>query len=62
MAFCKECGFFSAIPETADDYEAGKGDCVREERDDKGKFWVSKPTMSENIADKCEYFKIKIGG
>ena len=62
MAYCKECSYFSPIPENADDYVAGKGDCVREERDDKGKYWLSKPTGSDHEADKCEYFKKKLGG
>jgi benzylsuccinate synthase len=45
MATCEECGFFFAIPEDADDYEVGKGDCVTEKKDEKGKYWLSKPVF-----------------
>jgi hypothetical protein len=62
MAFCKECRFFFPIPEDADDYEEGKGDCVREEQDDKGKFWLSKPTTCDSDTSKCANFTKRIGG
>lgn len=54
MATCSDCAFFFQIPETAGDYEAGKGDCVTELKDQKGKFWLSKPVMKESMA--CESF------
>lgn len=50
MAKCSECAFFFLIPETAGDFEAGKGDCVTEHKDQKGKFWLSKPVFNENEA------------
>lgn len=62
MAYCKECRFFFAIPEDADDYIEGKGDCVIEEKDEKGKYWKAKPVMIDNNADKCSNFNKRIGG
>jgi len=53
---CMECKSFFAIPENDDDYEAGKGDCVREQQDKKGKWCSSKPTF-EN--DTCDVFQKK---
>ncbi len=43
MTTCKDCEFFNAVPPEADDYEAGKGDCVTEKVDEKGKYWLSRP-------------------
>lgn len=60
MANCVECKAFFPIPENADDFKQGKGDCVREEKDEKGKFWLSKPVMSDMSADKCPYFMRKL--
>lgn len=62
MAYCKECRFFFPIPQDADDYEPGKGDCVLEEQDDKGKYWKAKPVMGDNDASKCPSFNKRIGG
>lgn len=62
MSYCKECRFFFPIPQDADDYEPGKGDCVREEQDDKGKYWLAKPVMGEQDAGKCGFFTKRIGG
>jgi len=42
MAKCGQCSFFFRIPEDAGDYEAGKGDCVTEKKDEKGKYWLSR--------------------
>ena len=56
MSKCMECKSFFAIPENDDDYEAGKGDCVREQQDKKGKWCSSKPTF-EN--DTCDVFQKK---
>ncbi len=60
MATCAECKSFFTIPENADDYEQGKGDCVREEKDQKGKYWLSKPVMGGMSADNCSYFTKKL--
>ncbi len=53
MATCKECKNFYPIPEDALDYKPGKGDCVREESDDKGKYWKAKPTQGDKTDCKC---------
>lgn len=55
MATCEECAFFFAIPEDADDFEAGKGDCVTEKRDEKGKYWLSKPVFVNS--ETCNEFQ-----
>lgn len=60
MSTCAECKAFFAIPENADDFEPGKGDCVREEKDQKGKYWLSKPVMGDTAADKCKFFIRKL--
>ena len=57
MANCVECSFFFPIPEDADDYEKGKGDCVNEKKDEKGKYWLSKPVLESDAT--CESFKKK---
>lgn len=62
MAYCKECRFFFAIPEDADDYQAGKGDCVVEEQDEKGKYWKARPVMGDSDEGKCPSFIKRIGG
>ncbi len=54
MANCENCGFFFRIPEDAGDYEPGKGDCVTEKKDEKGKYWLSKPVVDS--ADACPLF------
>ncbi len=55
MAKCAECYFFNLVPEDADDYEPDKGDCVIEVKDEKGKYWLSKPVFGN--MDSCEKFK-----
>ncbi len=40
--------FFSEFPEGDLDYEQGKGDCVIQQQDEKGKFWLSKPVSQDN--------------
>lgn len=57
MASCAECKSFFSVPENADDFAPGKGDCVREVKDEKGKYWLSKPTM-ENMV--CPFFAEKV--
>ena len=48
MATCIECALFFRIPEGEDDYEPGKGDCVIEHQDQKGKYWLSKPVSEKD--------------
>ncbi len=55
MAKCENCSFFNLIPEDADDFEPGKGDCITEVIDEKGKYWLSKPVFDS--MDGCESFK-----
>ena len=50
MSACKTCRFFFPIPETEFDYEPGKGDCVTRKKDEKGKFWTSKPVFETGPA------------
>ena len=57
MAQCKDCAYFFVIPEDADDYEPGKGDCVTEQKDEKGKFWLSKPVFEDTEA--CQNYAQK---
>ncbi len=52
MATCKKCSQFFAVPNDADDYEPDKGDCVTEHKDEKGKFWLSKPVYGASEACK----------
>ena len=54
MTICKECSHFFTISDNADDYEAEKGDCVTEHKDEKGKFWLSKPVFENN--EGCQSF------
>jgi benzylsuccinate synthase/naphthyl-2-methylsuccinate synthase gamma subunit len=54
MATCNQCEFFNPIPSDADDYAAGKGDCVTEKRDEKGKYWLSRPV--DEHASTCSNF------
>jgi hypothetical protein len=56
MPICAECKSFFAVPEGADDYAINKGDCVLEEKDDKGKYWLSKPVMGTTDSNKCARF------
>lgn len=55
MATCEQCSFFFPVPEDAGDYEPGKGDCVTEKQDEKGKYWLSKPIMKD--METCGTFK-----
>ena len=55
MAKCKNCSCFNLIPEDADDFEPGKGDCITEVKDEKGKYWLSKPVFE--TMDACKSFK-----
>lgn len=52
MPTCGECASFFKIPENDLDYEEGKGDCVMQNQDQKGKFWLSKPVFESDSA--CE--------
>ncbi len=55
MATCEECAFFFPIPETDMDFESGKGDCVQQQQDTKGKFWLSKPVLETSEA--CQRYR-----
>ena len=55
MTKCEDCSFFFPIPEDADDYEPGKGDCVSAREDDKGKYWTAKIVSKDMEA--CADFK-----
>ncbi len=55
MSKCGDCSFFNPIPEDADDFEPDKGDCVTEVKDEKGKYWLSKPVFAS--MDACKMFK-----
>ena len=55
MAKCENCSFFNLIPKDADDFEPDKGDCITEVKDEKGKYWLSKPVFSS--MDACGSFK-----
>lgn len=50
MATCGECASFFKIPEKDLDYEEGKGDCVLQNQDQKGKYWLSKPVFETDAA------------
>ena len=50
MTTCKDCTYFFSVPESADDFEPGKGDCVTEKEDAKGKYWLSKPTTNASFS------------
>lgn len=55
MTTCKECSFYFPVEENAGDFKQGKGDCVTQIEDAKGKYWLSKPTMNESPS--CPTFK-----
>lgn len=42
MGKCHQCKWFFPVPEGEADYEPGKGDCVKECQDNKGKWWSMK--------------------
>jgi benzylsuccinate synthase len=58
MAKCEQCSFFFEIPKDAGDYEAGKGDCVTAKKDEKGRYWLSKPVFIATEA--CGEFQKKV--
>ena len=57
MATCGECVSFFKIPEGDLDYEDGKGDCVMERQDQKGKFCLSKPVFEKDGA--CDHMRAR---
>ncbi len=57
MATCGECASFFAIPAGDLDYEKGKGDCVVQQQDQKGKFWLSKPVKDTDVA--CDHMQTR---
>jgi len=56
MPACKTCGFFFPIPDDERDYAPGKGDCVTQTKDEKGKYWTSKPVFETGEA--CPRYEI----
>ena len=58
MRACGNCRYFFPIPEDEYDYEFGKGDCVTEKKDEKGRFWLSKPVYESTAA--CTFFEIQL--
>jgi hypothetical protein len=57
MLICENCKCFFSIPENEDDYEVGKGDCVREVVDEKGKYWLSKVVDRKDYCDCSDSLK-----
>ncbi len=57
MSKCEECINYFAISEGSDDAESGKGDCVAEKKDDKGKYWTAKE-MSKDM-ESCPDFQAR---
>ena len=60
MRTCSMCKNWFPIPEKYPDYEEGKGDCVLEHEDDKGKWWTAKVVDGKNNADQCPHFSPKL--
>ncbi len=58
MRECGDCRYFFPIPEDDYDYESGKGDCVVEKKDEKGKFWLSKPVFETSKA--CPFYQVRL--
>ena len=58
MAKCGKCAYFHRISDSEDDYEKDKGDCIIENKDEKGKFWTAKPVFDDT--ESCNEFKKKI--
>jgi benzylsuccinate synthase len=56
MTTCANCVFFFPVPEDAGDYEPGKGDCVTEKQDAKGKYWTSTPVFEND--ESCDAFSM----
>jgi benzylsuccinate synthase/naphthyl-2-methylsuccinate synthase gamma subunit len=54
MPECQACAYFFPIPEDAIDFEKGKGDCVTQVSDEKGKYWLLKPVFYNDPA--CQRF------
>ena len=54
---CKQCTQFFPVPDGADEYQAGKADCVLEKEDEKGKYWLSKPVYESS--QQCDAFRMK---
>jgi len=55
MTNCGQCSFFFGIHEEAGDYKPGKGDCVTQKKDEKGKYWLSKPVFGSS--ETCPLFQ-----
>ena len=57
MKTCNECEFFFSVPEGADDYAKGRGDCVIPKEDEKGKYWLSSIKLDSNPC--CEKYNAR---
>jgi benzylsuccinate synthase len=57
MTKCVDCCYFFPVPGADYDYEKGKGDCVQQEQDQKGKFWLSRPVFESS--DACAKLKTR---
>jgi len=55
MATCQSCECFFPVAQGEDDYEPGKGDCVLQKEDEKGKYWLSKPVSEESEC--CDLYR-----
>jgi hypothetical protein len=55
MTTCENCSFYFPVSENEGDYKPGRGDCVTEKEDAKGKYWLSRPTT--NATHSCPTFK-----
>lgn len=53
MATCENCKNLYIVSEDAGDFKEGKGDCIQEVVDHKGKFWISRPVDGKTAAENC---------
>ena len=56
MSKCEGCAYFFPVSEEHD-AESGKGDCVVEKKDEKGKFWLGKEVFRDMEA--CSNFQTR---
>ena len=55
MSKCEECTYFYSISEGSDNTGQGRGDCVTESKDEKGKFWRAREVSADS--ESCQSFK-----
>lgn len=55
MATCRGCECFFPVAQGEDDYELGKGDCVLQKEDEKGRYWLSKPVFE--TSERCDSYR-----